>query len=77
MLRARGAELKREFAFDVVRQLFDPVLAAASAPEVLAAAGLGEPGELVRGDGWRGIIGVILVLSQDGRLVCRGAHRAR
>ena len=33
VLRARGAELEREFAFGVVRQLFDPVLAAASAAE--------------------------------------------
>src|SRR5438045_76335 len=30
VLRARGAELEREFAFGVVRQLFEPVLAEAS-----------------------------------------------
>jgi DNA-binding CsgD family transcriptional regulator len=33
VLRARGAELEREFAFGVVRQLFDPVVAGASAQE--------------------------------------------
>jgi DNA-binding CsgD family transcriptional regulator len=32
-LRARGAELEREFAFGVVRQLFEPVLAEASEEE--------------------------------------------
>jgi hypothetical protein len=33
VLRSRGAELERDFAFGVVRQLFEPVLADASAPE--------------------------------------------
>jgi DNA-binding CsgD family transcriptional regulator len=33
VLRARGAELEREFAFGVVRQLFEPPLAEASADE--------------------------------------------
>jgi len=33
VLRGRGAELEREFAFGVVRQLFEPVLAGASAAE--------------------------------------------
>ena len=33
VLRARGAELEREFAFGVVRQLFEPALADASEPE--------------------------------------------
>ena len=33
VLRARGAELEREFAFGVVRQLFEPALAAASESE--------------------------------------------
>jgi len=32
VLRARGAELEREFAFGVVRQLFEPPLAEASGP---------------------------------------------
>jgi len=31
VLRARGAELEREFAFGIVRQLFEPVLSGASA----------------------------------------------
>jgi DNA-binding CsgD family transcriptional regulator len=41
VLRGRGAELEREFAFGVVRQLFEPVLAAASpveCEELLAGA---------------------------------------
>jgi DNA-binding CsgD family transcriptional regulator len=33
VLRGRGAELEREFAFGVVRQLFEPVLATASSAE--------------------------------------------
>ena len=33
VLRARGAELERDFAFGVVRQLFDPVMAGASRRE--------------------------------------------
>jgi hypothetical protein len=33
VLRARGGELERDFGFGVVRQLFEPVLAAASAAE--------------------------------------------
>jgi DNA-binding CsgD family transcriptional regulator len=33
VLRSRGAELERDFAFGVVRQLFEPVLADASASE--------------------------------------------
>ena len=33
ILRARGGELEREYGFGVVRQLFEPVLAAASAAE--------------------------------------------
>jgi len=57
VLRARGAELEREFAFGVVRQLVEPVLAGASqeerawvleGPPGVAARLLGLPG---RGDG--------------------------
>src|SRR5215211_6391411 len=33
VLRSRGAELERDFAFGVVRQLFEPPLAAAAEPE--------------------------------------------
>src|SRR3954453_22757992 len=33
VLRSRGAELERDFAFGVVRQLFEPVLADATAEE--------------------------------------------
>ncbi len=53
VLRARGAELEREFAFGVVRQLVEPVVAEASKPERsrlldgppgLAARLLGLPG---------------------------------
>jgi DNA-binding CsgD family transcriptional regulator len=53
VLRARGAELEREFAFGVVRQLIEPLLAAASdlereslldGPPGLAAQVLGLPG---------------------------------
>jgi DNA-binding CsgD family transcriptional regulator len=53
VLRARGAELEREFAFSVVRQLVEPVLAAASeaeraslldGPPAVAARLLGLPG---------------------------------
>jgi AAA ATPase domain len=53
VLRARGAELEREFAFGVVRQLVEPVLAGAARPERsqllegppgLAARLLGLPG---------------------------------
>src|ERR671937_2906437 len=33
VLSARGAELERDFSFGVVRQLFEPVLAAASQEE--------------------------------------------
>src|SRR5215831_9163799 len=53
VLRGRGAELEREFAFGVVRQLFEPVLAAASPAEReelldgapgFAAQALGLPG---------------------------------
>jgi DNA-binding CsgD family transcriptional regulator len=53
VLRARGAELEREFAFSVVRQLVEPVLAGASDPErsslldgpsAVAARLLGLPG---------------------------------
>ncbi len=52
VLRSRGAELEREFAFGVVRQLFEPALAEASEPEradLLQASGgaaalLGLPG---------------------------------
>ena len=33
VLRARGTELEREFAFGVVRQLFEPALAEASEPD--------------------------------------------
>ena len=52
-LRARGAELEREFAFGVVRQLVEPALAAASdeervrlldGPPAVAARLLGLPG---------------------------------
>jgi hypothetical protein len=56
VLRARGAELEREFAFGVVRQLIEPVVAGASederawlldgpagvAAELLGLPGLGE-----------------------------------
>ena len=47
MLRARGAELEREYAFGVVRQLFEPALAAATEQE---RAGLldGPPGVAAR-----------------------------
>jgi DNA-binding CsgD family transcriptional regulator len=53
LLRGRGAELEREFAFGVVRQLVEPVLAGASegerasildGPPALAARLLGLPG---------------------------------
>jgi hypothetical protein len=53
VLRARGAELEREFAFGVVRQLIDPVVAGASeqararlldGPPGVAARLLGLPG---------------------------------
>jgi DNA-binding CsgD family transcriptional regulator len=49
VLRARGAELEREFAFGVVRQLVEPIVAAASEEELegppgLAARLLGLPG---------------------------------
>ena len=53
VLRGRGAELEREFAFGVVRQLFEPVLASASVVERedllkgaagFAARALGLPG---------------------------------
>jgi hypothetical protein len=53
VLRARGAELEREFAFGVVRQLFEPVVAGASqeersqlldGPPGVAARLLGLPG---------------------------------
>ncbi len=53
VLRARGAELEREFAFGVVRQLIEPVVAAASeeersqlldGPPGMAARLLGLPG---------------------------------
>jgi predicted ATPase len=47
VLAARGAELERDFSFGVVRQLFEPALAAAADGEreaILAgAAGLAEP----------------------------------
>src|SRR5262245_15538695 len=33
VLRSRGAELEREFAFGVVRQLFEPVLAGSSSED--------------------------------------------
>jgi DNA-binding CsgD family transcriptional regulator len=58
-LRARGAELERDFAFGVVRQLFEPVLHEASAaeradllqgPAGLAARVLGLPGALEEGE---------------------------
>jgi hypothetical protein len=47
VLRARGAELEREYAFGVVRQLFEPALAAATEQE---RAGLldGPPGVAAR-----------------------------
>ena len=60
VLRARGAELEREFAFGVVRQLVEPVVAAASeeerawlldGPPGVAARLLGLPG---LGDGMPG-----------------------
>ena len=58
-LRARGAELERDFAFGVVRQLFEPLLHEASAaeradllqgPARLAARVLGLPGALEDGE---------------------------
>ena len=58
-LRARGAELERDFAFGVVRQLFEPMLHEASAaerddllqgPARLAARVLGLPGALEEGE---------------------------
>jgi DNA-binding CsgD family transcriptional regulator len=58
-LRARGAELERDFAFGVVRQLFEPLLWEASAaeredllqgPAGLAARVLGLPGALEEGE---------------------------
>jgi DNA-binding CsgD family transcriptional regulator len=60
VLRARGAELEREFAFGVVRQLVETVLAAASdeqrasllkGPPGVAARLLGLPGPPDRADG--------------------------
>jgi DNA-binding CsgD family transcriptional regulator len=59
VLRARGAELERDFAFGVVRQLFEPMLHEASAaerddllqgPARLAARVLGLPGALEEGE---------------------------
>jgi hypothetical protein len=54
VLRARGAELEREFAFGVVRQLFEPVVAAVSEQE---RAGLleGPPGVAARLLGFPGL----------------------
>ena len=58
-LRARGAELERDFAFGVVRQLFEPMLHEASpaerddllqGPARLAARVLGLPGALEEGE---------------------------
>jgi DNA-binding CsgD family transcriptional regulator len=58
-LRARGAELERDFAFGVVRQLFEPMLHEATAaerddllqgPARLAARVLGLPGALEDGE---------------------------
>ena len=58
-LRTRGAELERDFAFGVVRQLFEPLLHDASAaerddllqgPARLAARVLGLPGALEEGE---------------------------
>jgi DNA-binding CsgD family transcriptional regulator len=58
-LRARGAELERDFAFGVVRQLFEPMLHEASTaerddllqgPARLAARVLGLPGALEDGE---------------------------
>jgi predicted ATPase len=58
-LRARGAELERDFAFGVVRQLFEPMLHEANAaeradllqgPARLAARVLGLPGALEDGE---------------------------
>jgi DNA-binding CsgD family transcriptional regulator len=58
-LRARGAELERDFAFGVVRQLFEPMLHEATAaerddllqgPARLAARVLGLPGALEEGE---------------------------
>jgi predicted ATPase len=58
-LRARGAELERDFAFGVVRQLFEPMLHEASdaerddllqGPARLAARVLGLPGALDDGE---------------------------
>jgi DNA-binding CsgD family transcriptional regulator len=59
VLRARGAELERDFAFGVVRQLFEPALREASAsaraellqgPAGLAARVLGLPGAPAEGE---------------------------
>ena len=58
-LRARGAELERDFAFGVVRQLFEPMLREATpaeredllqGPARLAARVLGLPGALEEGE---------------------------
>ena len=47
VLTARGSELEQSFSFGVVRQLFEPLLAAASAEEeadmFVGAAGLARP----------------------------------
>src|SRR5215831_1776760 len=60
VLRGRGAELEREFAFGVVRQLFEPALAGVSASEReelldgapgFAARALGLPGAPARPSG--------------------------
>src|SRR5262245_56447606 len=59
VLRARGAELERDFAFGVVRQLFEPALRDApesrradllQGPARLAARVLGLPGALADGE---------------------------
>src|SRR3954453_17888839 len=52
VLAARGTELERDFPFAVVRQLFEPVLAAATADEraSLLAGAAGPAGGIVGGD---------------------------
>src|ERR1700689_2183027 len=62
VLRARGAELEREFAFGVVRQLVEPVVAGASEEERSqlldgAPGGGGRPFGVVGGGEGRGTAG--------------------
>jgi DNA-binding CsgD family transcriptional regulator len=56
VLRARGSELESDFAFGVIRQLYEPVLARASAAEqtVLLAGAAGPAARLFAVDGGAG-----------------------